>query len=188
MWATVRGNVVGAGVFGGLTLLIHPIAAFYAVIASATLWLTRDRQPRMLLAIPIAVAIGAVWFGPMIARHGLDPLLAGIGSRDIDPLDNAVLLIAETINPPNLAFTIGAVGLVVAIVRRRWDLVAWLAVTAFGAAVVDRWVAIPLAVLAGFAVDAALEHPRRLASVALFAVVGGHRRHRVAPCRSHPSH
>lgn len=171
MWATVRGNVAGAGVFAGLTLLTHPIAAFYAVLASATLWATRGARPRMLLAVPIALAIGAVWFGPMIARHGLDPLLAGVGSRDIDPLDNAVLLVAETVNPPNLAFTIGAVGLVVAIVRRRWDLVAWLAVTALGAAVVDRWVAIPLAVLAGLALDAALEHPRRLASVALFAVV-----------------
>lgn len=171
MWATVRGNVAGAGVFAGLTLLTHPIAAFYAVIASATLWATRGPKPRMLLAVPIALAIGAAWFGPMIARHGLDPLLAGVGSRDIDPLDNAVLLVAETINPPNLAFTIGAVGLVVAVLRRRWDLVAWLAVTAFGAAVVDRWVVIPLAVLAGLAVDAALEQPRRLASVALFTVV-----------------
>ena len=78
---------------------------------------------------------------------------------------------AEALNPPNLAFTIGVVGIVIAAVRRRrWDLIAWLAVTCFGVAVVDRWMVIPFAVLAGLAVDAALEHPRRLPSVALLAV------------------
>ena len=42
----------------------------------------------------------------------------------------------------------------------------------FGVAVVDRWLVIPFAVLAGLAVDAALEQPRRLPSVALLAVAG----------------
>ena len=46
----------------------------------------------------------------------------------------------------------------------------WLVVSAFGAAVVDRWVAIPLAVLAGLAVDAALVEPARLRSVATVVV------------------
>ena len=172
MWAVVRGRVATAGALAGLTILCHPIAAVYAAVGSGALWATRGASPRMLLAIPIALAIGAAWFGPMILRHGLDPLLAGVGSRDIDPLDNAWLLIAGTINPPNLAFTIGFVGAGVAVVQRRWDLLVWLAVTAFGAAVVDRWVAIPLAVLAGLAVNAALERPRRPASVALVAIAG----------------
>jgi hypothetical protein len=170
MWATVRGNVVGAGVFGGLTILAHPIAAFYAVIASAALWATRGAKPRMLLAVPIALAIGALWFGPMVARHGLDPLVAGLGSRELDLWENVVTLVASALNPPNLAFTIGLIGAVVAVVRRRWDLLAWLAVSFLGVAVVDRWMVLPFAVLAGLAVDVALEQPRRLASVALLAV------------------
>jgi hypothetical protein len=78
--------------------------------------------------------------------------------------------VADAINPPNLAFTIGLVGVVVAFRRRRWDLTALLVVSVFGVAVVDRWMAIPLAVLAGLAVDSALEEPRRLGSAALFAV------------------
>ena len=170
MWAVVRGNAAGAGVLAGLTILTHPIAAVYAALGSGALWAMRGARPRMLLAVPIALAIGAAWFGPMILHHGIDPLLAGVGSRDIDIVDNAILLLAETINPPNMAFTIGAAGLVMAAVRHRWDLLVWFVVTAFGAAVVDRWVAIPLAVLAGLAVDAALVHPRRLSSVALLAV------------------
>jgi hypothetical protein len=170
MWAVVRGNVVAAGVLGGLTLLTHPIAAFYAVLASATLWATRGMERRMLLAPLIALAVAAVWYVPMILRHGVAPFLAGLGSRELDLPANLVTLVADAVNPPNLAFTVGLVGVVVAAQRRRWDLIAWLAVSVLGVAVVDRWMAVPLAILAGLAVDAALEEPRRLASVALLAI------------------
>jgi hypothetical protein len=172
MWAVVRGNVAGAGVLGGLTLLSHPIAAFYAALSSAALWATRGAPPRMLLAPVISLVIGALWFVPMVLQHGFDPLIAGLGSRDLDLADNAITLLSDILNPPNLAFTIGVIGLVIAIVRRRWDLLAWLAVTAFGVAVLDRWLVIPFSILAGLAVDTALERPRELASVALIAVAG----------------
>ncbi|MGH2446597.1 MAG: ArnT family glycosyltransferase [Candidatus Limnocylindria bacterium] len=170
MWAVVTARVAGAGVLGGLTLLTHPIAAFYTVLAAGTLWATRGASPRMLVAPLIALAIGAAWFGPMIARHGIDPFLTGAGSRDLDLVDNLVVLVADAINPPNLAFSIGFVGAVVAAFRRRWDLLAWLAITALGVAVIDRWVVIPLAILAGLAVDTALAEPWRRRSVALLAV------------------
>ena len=118
----------------------------------------------------MAGAVAAAWFVPMALRHGIGPLVAGVGSRELDVPGVAVTILAEMVNPPNLAFTVGAVGLVVAVIRRRWDLLAWVAVTALGVAVVDRWLAIPFAILAGLAVDAALEHPRRLSSVAILAV------------------
>lgn len=170
LWAVARRYPLAAGVLAGLTLLTHPIAAVYVVFGSAALWTTRGTDRRMLWSPLIALAIGAVWFLPMILRHGLDPLLAGLGSRDIDIIDNAVLLLAETINPPNFAFVLGFVGAAVAVQRRRGDLLAWLVVSAFGAAVVDRWVAIPLAVLAGLAVDSVLTEPARLRSAATVAV------------------
>ena len=170
MWAVVTGRTGAAGVLGGLTLLTHPIAAFYAALSCAVLWATRGASPRMLLAVPIAGLIGAAWFGPMVARHGFDTLLGASGSRDFDIAENAVVLVASILNPPNLAFSIGIVGLGLAAVRRRWDLLAWVAVTFLGVAVLDRWLVIPFAVLAGIAVDTALERPRRLASVALLSV------------------
>jgi hypothetical protein len=170
MWAVVRGHVVRAGVLGGLTLLAHPIAAVYAVLASTVLWGTRGAQPRMLVAPLIAIAIGGLWFVPMILRHGAGPFLTGLGSREFDLIENLVTLLAGALNPPNLAFTGGAVGIVVAAYRRRWDLLGWLAVTALGVAVLDRWAVIPAAVLAGLAVDTALQRPAQMRSAALLAV------------------
>ena len=170
MWAVVTGRVGAAGVLGGLTLLTHPIAAFYAALSCAVLWATRGASPRMLLAVPIAGLIGAAWFGPMVARHGFETLLGASGSRDFDIAENVVVLVASILNPPNLAFSIGIVGLGLAAVRRRWDLLAWVAVTFLGVAVLDRWLVIPFAVLAGIAVDHALARPRRRASVVLLSV------------------
>jgi hypothetical protein len=169
MWAVVSGHVGRAGVFGGLTLLTHPIAAFYGALSSGALWATRGAPIRMLIAPLISLAIAAVWFVPMALRHGVAPLLAGAGSRDLDLVGNLIELLAVSINPPNLAFTIGGVGIVVAIARRRWDLLVWVGVTVFGVAVLDRWLAVPLAILAGYAVDHALSHWNRLATTGLAA-------------------
>lgn len=173
LWAVVRHRVIGAGVLGGFVILAHPIAAFYTGLSAAVLWATRGFKPmRMMIAPLIALLIGAAWFGPMIARHGWGILTAGAGSRSVDLVENAVTLLAGALNPPNLAFTIGAVGVVIAAQRRRWDLLAWLAVTAVGAAVVDRWAVIPLSVLAGLAIDVAMDGLPRIRSVALVGVAG----------------
>ena len=169
LWAVVCGHPVRAGVLGGLVILCHPIAAFYAGLSAAALWLARGADRRMLVAPVISVAIGAAWFVPMIIRHGVEPFVSGVGSRQIDIVENLVTIAAQALNPPNLAFTIGAVGVVVAAGRRRWDLLAWFALSAVGAAVVDRWVVIPLAVLAGLTVDVAIDLLPRKRSVAVLA-------------------
>jgi hypothetical protein len=166
MWAVVRGHVGRAGVLGGLVILTHPIAAFYGGLGSVALWATRGADRRMLLAPVITLVVAAAWFGPMVARHGIDSLLGLGGSRAIDLGNNAFTLLAAALNPPNLAFVIGAVGVVVSVRRRRWDLIAWFGTTLLGGAVIDRWAVIPLAVMAGLAVDAALEQPTSRRSVA----------------------
>lgn len=170
MWAVVRNKVAWAGVLGGLVILTHPIAAFYGGLGSAALWTTRGAPPRMLLAPLVSIALGAAWFGPMILRHGPGALLQSAGSRSIDLAENAFTILAAGLNPPNVAYIIGAVGVVVAFRMRRWDLLVWLGVTALGGAVLDRWVVIPLAVLAGLALDAALDRTASMRSVAMFGV------------------
>jgi len=172
MWAVARGHAWRAGVLGGLVILAHPIAAFYGGLACLALWATRGAPRHMLLAPVVALVIGAAWFGPMIARHGADALFQSAGSRALDLGENAVMLLASTLNPPNPAFVLGWVGVVSAVRRRRWDLLAWLAVSVLGGAVLDRWAVIPMAVLGGLVIDAALDYPGRLRSVGLFAVAG----------------
>lgn len=172
MWAVVRGHPVRAGVLGGLVILTHPTAAAYGGLGSAVLWAARGASARMLIAPVIAVGIGALWFAPMVATHGIGSLTASLGSRGTDLSDNAVVLLAAILNPPNPAFTIGAIGVLVAFARRRWELVGLLVVSLLGSSVVDRWAVIPFAILAGMAVDGAIGALPRRRAVALLAVAG----------------
>jgi hypothetical protein len=172
MWAVLRGHVVPAGVLGGLVILTHPTAAIYGALGAAVLWATRGAPARMLVAPVIALGIGALWFVPMVATNGIGSMTASLGSRGTDLGDNAVVLLAAIVNPPSLAFTIGAVGIVVALVGRRWDLIGLLVVSLLGASVVDRWAVIPFAILAGLTVDVAIGELPRMRSVALLAIAG----------------
>ncbi len=179
MWAVVERRPVPAGILGGLVLLTHPLAASYTAIGSVALWATRGAHRSMLVAPIVALAIGAAWFLPMTMRHGVDSLLSGLGSRGgFDPMGSAVLFARLVVAPPTLASIAGLVGVVIAWRRRRWDLIAWLAVTALGVGVTGRWAIVPMAVLAGLAMDRAIaELPSRRSVafagiVAIAAVVG----------------
>ncbi len=179
LWAVVERRAVPAGLLGGAVLLTHPLAVAYTATGAAALWVTRGAPRSMLFAPFIALAIGAAWFVPMTIRHGVEPLVSGLGSRGgLDPIGSLVLLSRVVLYPPNLAGILGLVGAVLAWQRRRWDLLAWLAVTALGVGKSGRWTIIPLAILAGNAIDIGLERlPRRpasaLAGVAVaIAIVG----------------
>jgi hypothetical protein len=167
---------VPAGLLGGAVLLTHPLAAAYTAVGAAVLWATRGAPRSMLVAPVLALAIGAAWLVPMISRHGIEPFVSGLGSRGgLDPLGSLVLLARVVLDPPNLAGIFGLVGTVLAWRRRRWDLLAWLAVTAAGVGESGRWTIIPLAVLAGYAIDIGLERlPQRraLAFAGIVAATG----------------
>ncbi len=107
---------------------------------------------------------------PMIIRHGLDPLLSRAripGCRHCRQRSSRSWRM--TINPPNLAFTSAVVGAVIA--RSGADGTCWSGWRQrIRRGRLDRWVAIPLAVLAGLAVDAALSNRRASDRSRLLAV------------------
>ena len=171
MWAVVRERPIAAGTLAGLTLLTHPLAALYAGLGSTALWATRSRKASMLIAPAIALAIGVLWFGPMVARHGIQPLLSGLASRGDPDIGNAAILLARlALYPPTVAVAAGLVGAAIAFHARRWDLLAWLGVTALGVGASGRWTIVPLAVLAGLTIAYAVEHWPRPRSITILAV------------------
>lgn len=173
MWAVVERRPAVAGVLGGLTILTHPLAAFYGGIGSAVLWGTRRPSRSMLVAPLIATVIGTAWFAPMVARHGFEALLGGLTSRGSpEPLGSLVLLSNLLLNPPTLAAVAGVVGIGIAWRQQRWDLLTWFALTALGVGVSGRWAIIPLALLAGLALDVTVRHLPSRRSVAMIAVAG----------------
>ena len=179
LWAVVERRPLAAGGLAGLTILTHPLAAAYAAVGAVILWATRGAPRSMLPAPVLALLIGATWFVPMVARHGIEPLLSGLTSRGgLEPIGSLVLLARLVLYPPNMAAIIGMVGLVLASRDRRWDLLGLLAVSALGVGQSGRWTIIPLAVLAGYALNIAFAHfPSRagaaLGGVAVATAVAG---------------
>lgn len=151
-----RGTVVAAGVAGGLVVLTHPQAALFTLLSGLFLiaWLARDRAviARLGAAAGIAAAIAAPWLVTLVARDGAAGLLSASGTQP-GPFIGLLSLLNFSLTGSRLFDVVGllsAVGLLLAIVRGRWFVPAWLAVVM----VLDSrggatYAAVPASLLAG---------------------------------------
>ena len=72
-----RRSILGAVIFGGLTVLSHTEAPIYTIAIAAYIWLMKSRSLKgflhgILIALGV-MAIAAPWFGMVIYRHGTEP-------------------------------------------------------------------------------------------------------------------
>ncbi|HEX2981289.1 MAG TPA: hypothetical protein VHO48_13550 [Anaerolineaceae bacterium] len=156
-----RRRLLLAGVCGALTVLSHPISAWFTVYSAALIFLLRGRSWRNLLrslgVAAVVIALSAPWWVTLLARFGLPPLLAAFQSRgNLSALESLFLLFTfnltgETFLP--VLWIAGMAGFAFAILRREWLLPAWLALVFL----LERrtpvtLAAIPFALLAGWAI------------------------------------
>jgi hypothetical protein len=129
-----RRDVWLAAGFGALTVLSHPEAALHTIATAMFFWLFFGRSGRSLkqaIAVAIIVVIATTpWWGVLLVRHGVGPLLTGGQTVSIDLRGSLRTLITLTITHEVLIPLIGLLGLVGlldALWRRRWFFPAWLA-------------------------------------------------------------
>lgn len=67
-----------AGLLGGLVLLSHPERALHAAVAGLLFWLwwgrTREGIQKAFWIASITLIIGALWWAPLLVRHGIETL------------------------------------------------------------------------------------------------------------------
>ena len=73
-------SILGAVIFGGLTVLSHTEAPIYTIAIALLIWLTKSRSLKgilhgILIALGVLV-ITAPWYGMVIYRHGIEPFLS----------------------------------------------------------------------------------------------------------------
>ena len=130
-----RGRMAMAGVLLGITGLAHPQAAVFAGTSLAVLLPfyaanLRVGSARLVGSVVVAGLILAPWLLTVVARHGLSTLLgaAETGGSIADSLTViAGLRISDGLF--EVLGIVGAFGLFVALVNRRWLLPTWLLVT-----------------------------------------------------------
>lgn len=73
-------SILGAAIFGGLTVLSHTEAPIYTIAIAILIWLMRSRSLKgilhgILIALGVLV-ITAPWYGMVIHKHGIEPFLS----------------------------------------------------------------------------------------------------------------
>ena len=151
-----RSRLVATAIFASLTVLSHPVVAWFMVYSLAILFIFLGASRRALVS---TVVIGAVtclltspWWVTCIARHGLDPFLSAFqaGTRSWSAV-LAPFLFLQT-NEPYLTLqgVFALLGLFVSLRRRDYLLPAWLAaVFLFETRLTATYAALPTALLAG---------------------------------------
>jgi len=127
-----RKFIVWSIVTGSLVLLAHPEAALQAVAACVILWIIkgRDRQAGQdSLRVGLGIAmVTALWWAPVLLRHGLAPFLSAGGTGfQFSATLIAPLMMTFTEEPMmSLIAVFSLVGAAACIARRLYFLPAWL--------------------------------------------------------------
>jgi hypothetical protein len=138
-----------------LTFLTHIEIGWFTSYSLALLWLFRGRNKRNLLATGVILAgtiiLTSLYWFPIVARHGMQPFLAGLFSGGASPLQGVVELFyfnftEEPVFPVMAALAL--TGLIICILQKDFLIPAWLVLNALlDSRSVNRSDVIPAALL-----------------------------------------
>lgn len=149
-----RGDILLAGIFGGLAVMSHPEAAVHTVVSAIFLWLMLSRNR---IGFINSIAVGVIvlivtspWWGTVIHYHGIEPLLKGAATGQKALAVFHLLFFVFTEEPyATLIAILGLIGIAQRLIRRDYLLPLWMAIPFFveGRSAAGP-AAIPLAMLA----------------------------------------
>jgi hypothetical protein len=131
-----RGDILLAGLFGGLAVLSHPEAAVHTLVSAVFLWLMLSRRRATLLS---AVLVGVIvllvtspWWLTVIRYHGLGPLLNGAqtGQKALAVFHLVFFVFTEEPYAAVIAI-LGLIGIAERLVRRQYLLPLWMVIPFF---------------------------------------------------------
>ena len=153
-----------AGVFAGVTMLSHPQVGIFVAVSVLLIWTFTSRPSRTAVVAALAAGMVVVlpWMALLAARGQIGDLLAG-GQR-WDLVKALVSLLGLHFSGSGGYFDVflglGLVGLLVALLQRRWLLPAWVVLGTLATGGYFM-VAVPWALAGGEAVDALVALARR---------------------------
>jgi len=143
-------------IFASLTVLSHPVVAWFMLYSLAVLFLFLGAGRRGLVNM-IVVGAGTLlltspWWGTCIARHGVGPFLAAFqaGTRSLSAILAPFLFMHSNEPYLTLLAVFALLGVFLSLRKREYLLPAWLAaVFVFETRLTATYAAIPTALLAG---------------------------------------
>lgn len=149
-----RGDVVLAGILGGVAILSHPEAAVHTAVSAVFLWLMLSRNRtgfvNSIFVALIVLLVTVPWWGTVIRYHGLEPLLMGAatGQKALAVFHLLFFVFTEEVYATVIAI-LGLIGIAYSLMRRDYLLPLWMVIPFFveGRSAAGP-AAIPLAMLA----------------------------------------
>jgi hypothetical protein len=149
-------RLIATVTFATLTILSHPVVAWFMLYSLAILFVFRGRTRRgmrdSLIVGAAVLVLTSPWWGVGIARHGLDPYLAVVqaGSRSWSAILAPFLFLQTNELYLTLLAVFALLGLFLCLHSRQFLLPAWLAlVFVLETRLTATYAAIPTALLAG---------------------------------------
>jgi len=151
-----RARLASTTIFAGLTVLCHPVVAWFTFYSLAVLLLFKVCNRRGLansaVVIVGTIILTALWWGTNLARHGIDPFLAAFqaGTRPWSAI-LAPFLFMQT-NEPYLTLqaVFALLGVFLSLRKREFHLPVWLAaVFCLESRLTATYAVIPTALLVG---------------------------------------
>ena len=148
-------------IFGALAFLSHPETGVLAASSCILLWIFRGRSKQTLLwsaAVVVGVAVlSALWWGTVLAQHGLAPFQSAMQTSDDGNFHLAKLLTLQFGSGGSffgLTIALGLIGLLAQLAGKKYLLPVWLVLPFF----VDPRSAtgmamIPMSMMAAYAFD-----------------------------------
>jgi Dolichyl-phosphate-mannose-protein mannosyltransferase len=148
------GDILLAGLFGGLAVMSHPEAAVHTFVSALFLWIMLSRKRtgfiNSVLVGLIVLVVSAPWWVAVIHYHGVDPLLKGAATGQKALAVFHLLFFVFTEEPyATVIAVLGLLGIAHCLLRRDYLLPLWMVIPFFveGRSAAGP-AAIPLAMLA----------------------------------------
>jgi hypothetical protein len=151
-------NVLGTGIFAALTVLSHPVAAWFTFFSAALIWLFEGRSKqgltRAVAVVLIGAALSAPWWGTILRRFGPQVLLSAFQAGQFNSSNTLAVFLFIHTNEPLL------------------DLEAALALFGFFACLKDKQFFMPVWLVIVFLLEPRLSATYAVMPTALLAAAG----------------
>ncbi len=154
-------HTLGTGVFAALTVLSHPVAAWFTLFSAAALWLFEGRTKRGItqaaLVILIGTTLSAPWWGTILLRQGPAVVLSAFKAGQLNNSNFWALFLFIHTNEPllDIQAVLALLGLFSCLKTRQFLIPIWLvAVFLLEPRLSATYAVMPTALLAAIGLDA----------------------------------
>jgi hypothetical protein len=125
-------NTLGTGLCAALTVLSHPVAAWFTAFSAAAILLFEGRNKagitRAATVVLVGIAISAPWWGTMLLRFGPEVLISAFQAGQLNTSNFFALFLFIHTNEPLLNFQamLGLLGVFACLYQKKFFIPFWL--------------------------------------------------------------